>query len=126
MTNDSFPHDNVYIRLGCSAVHGVGVFAIRDIPEDTEIFCGNTSKTVIVDKSVVDRQDDEIKRLYNDFCAVEKDKYYCPDSFNNLDVSYFLNESKTPNVKTDDGHCFFAKRDIKKGEELYVDYAIFR
>lgn len=120
-----FPHDNVYVRLGCSGIHGVGVFAIKDIPENTEIFCGNTSKTVTVEQSVVEALDEPIKQLYADFCALEDDIYYCPDSFNNLDVSYFLNESKEPNVTTPDGHCFYTAQNIKKGQELTVDYSIF-
>jgi SET domain-containing protein len=125
MVKPRFPHDNVYVRLRCSGIHGVGVFAIRDIPQGTEIFCGNTSRTVIVERSVAEAQDKEIRELYEDFCALEGDKYYCPDSFNNLDVSYFLNESKESNVTTPDGHCFFAARHITKEEELTVDYSAF-
>lgn len=121
----AYPHDHVYVRLKSSGIHGVGVFAIREIPEKAEIFRGNASKTVVVDKSVVDGQTDEIRQLYDDFCAVEAGRYYCPDSFNNLDISYFLNESSEPNVGTEDGHCFYALRPIAKGEELTVDYSTF-
>jgi SET domain-containing protein len=125
MSTAPFPHDHVYVRLGCSDIHGVGVFAIRDIPEGTEIFRGNTSKSTIVTKEIVDQQPEELRKLYEDFCAQEGDKYFCPDSFNNLDISYYLNESKDPNVETPDGHDFYAARLIQKGEELTVDYAIF-
>lgn len=125
MENNRFPHSNVFVRLSCSDLHGVGVFAIKNIPANTEIFRGDKSQPVVVEKKIVDAQEEEIKKLYNDFCAIESGKYYCPDSFNNMNVSYFLNESKNPNVRTDDGHCFYTMRIIKKGEELTVDYSTF-
>ena len=57
---------------------------------------------------------------------IEGNKYYCPDNFNNLNVGWYLNESKeNPNVRCDDNYDFYALRDIKKDEELTVDYATF-
>ena len=124
MTN--LPHEGVYTRLKPSDIHGVGVFAILDIPKDTYIFNGDNSKMVWVDKSVIDEQDEEIKKLYDDFCIIKGNKYYCIDSFNNLNVGWYLNESKDdPNVGCDDNYEFYALRDIKKGEELTMDYSSF-
>lgn len=34
----SYIKDNVFVKLGVSRVHGVGVFALRDIEPDTELF----------------------------------------------------------------------------------------
>lgn len=120
------PHSGVYTRLRPSPTHGVGVFAILDIPKDTYIFNGDNSKMVWVDKSVIDEQDEEIKKLYDDFCIIKGNKYYCIDSFNNLNVGWYLNESKDdPNVGCDDNYEFYALRDIKKGEELTMDYSSF-
>jgi len=124
MTN--LPHEGVYTRLKPSDIHGVGVFAILDIPKDTYIFNGDNSKMVWVDKSVIDKQDEEIIKLYDDFCIIKGNKYYCIDSFNNLNVCWYLNESKDdPNVGCDDNYEFYALRDIKKGEELTMDYSSF-
>ena len=124
MTN--LPHEGVYTRLKPSDIHGVGVFAILDIPKDTYIFNGDNSKMVWVDKSVIDKQDEEIIKLYDDFCIIKGNKYYCIDSFNNLNVGWYLNESKDdPNVGCDDNYEFYALRDIKKGEELTMDYSSF-
>ena len=45
---------------------------------------------------------------------------------NGMDISYFLNDSKKPNVKTiDDGENFVTLRKIKKGEELSVAYKTY-
>ena len=45
---------------------------------------------------------------------------------NGMDISYYLNDSKNPNLKTtDDGVNFVTMRKIKKGEELTVAYATY-
>ena len=120
------PHDGVFTRLRPSTIHGIGVFAIRDITKDTYIFTGDNSKMTWVTKSEIENQEPEIKKLYDDFCIIEGNKYYCPDNFNNLKVGWYLNESKeNPNVRCDDNYDFYALRDIKKDEELTVDYATF-
>jgi SET domain-containing protein len=124
MTN--LPHEGVYTRLKPSDIHGVGVFAILAIPKDTYIFNGDNSKMVWVDKSVIDEQDEEIIKLYDDFCIIKGNKYYCIDRFNNLNVGWYLNESKdAPNVGCDVNYEFYALRDIKIGEELTMDYSSF-
>lgn len=124
--NTKLPHDGVFTRLRPSKIHGIGVFAIRDIPKDTYIFTGDNSKIVWVNKIEVDGQEPAIQELYNDFCIIQGSKYYCPDNFNNLNVGWYLNESKeNPNVRCDDNYDFYALRDIEKDEELTVNYSTF-
>ena len=43
------PHENVYVRLGKSEIHGIGVFAIRPIPKGTDIFANDRVDLVWVD-----------------------------------------------------------------------------
>lgn len=119
-----FPHDHVYVRLGCSKIHGVGVFAIKDMPKGTNIFGPDPDEVFFVDKDTVEAQEEEIRKLYYDFCAIEDGRYCCPENFNRMTVFWYFNESKEPNAQTD-GHEFYALRDIKKGEELTVDYSTF-
>jgi hypothetical protein len=124
----SLPHDNVYTRLQCSPIHGVGVFAICDIPKGTKIFHNDDSEIVWVDKAKIvnTKTDLELKRLYNDFCVLKKGKLGCPKNFNMLTVGWYINESKeNPNVRCDDNYDFIAIRDIKKGEELTSDYSTY-
>ena len=40
------PHDDVFVRIQPSPIHGLGVFAIRDIPKDNKIF-GDDDETII-------------------------------------------------------------------------------
>ena len=65
-------------------------------------------------------------KLYDDFCIIKGNKYGCPINFNSLTVGWYLNESKeNPNVRATNDYDFIAIRDIKKGEELTVDYSTF-
>ncbi len=116
------PHTGVYARLKPSPIHGVGVFAIRNIPKGTYIFPDDDEELIWIDKRILGRLSSEQRKLYEDFCIIKGDLYGCPRSFNNMTPAWYLNESATPNIASDNAYRFFAMRDIKKGEELTVDY----
>ncbi len=121
------PHFEVYTRIRPSRFHGVGVFAIRDIKKGTSIFYGDDDEIVWVKKNQLKGLPREIKKLYQDFCIIKNkgQLYGCPKNFSLLTVAWYLNESKKPNVFCDENYRFFALRDIKKGEELTVDYKTY-
>ena len=116
------PHYEVYTRLAPSGIHGVGVFAIRDIKKDTAIFYGDNLHMEWVEMNRLGDLTSEVKKLYEDFAVVKDRTYGCPKNFNLMTVSWYLNESKTPNVRCGENYQFYALRDIRKGEELTVDY----
>lgn len=119
-------HDQVYTRLMPSPIHGVGVFAICDIPKGTNIFSNDEGEMVWIDKSEIDKIEPDFKKLYEDFCVIKNGKYGCPKNFNSLTVAWYLNESKTnPNVLCDKDYNFITTREIKQGEELTVDYSTY-
>lgn len=119
------PHYGVYVRLAPSRIHGVGVVAIRPIPKGTYIFYGDEDKLIWIDKASSRRQSGEIRRLYRDFCVTRGQQYGCPRNFNQLTPAWYLNHSKTPNVGADEAYCFYALRNIRKGEELTADYSTY-
>ena len=116
------PHEGVSTRLGASKLHGVGVFAIRDIPKGAYVFVDDDADIVWVDNNYLEGLPPEIRRFYDDFAIIKGNKYGCPASFDQLTISWFLNDSKEPNVAANKEYRFYALRDIKKGEELTVDY----
>jgi hypothetical protein len=121
-----FPHDGIYTRLQRSPIHGVGVFAIRDIPKGTGIFKNDDNKMIWVNKDDISNIDMELLRLYDDFSVNKNGKLGCPKNFNMLTVGWYINESKdNPNVCCNDNYDFIALRDIKKGEELTVNYSTY-
>jgi uncharacterized protein len=122
------PHDNVYVRLFPSPIHGVGVVAIKDIKKDTLIFQGDDDDLMWIDNRIIEHLGPEIKRLYDDFAVIHENKYGCPDNFNLLTPAWYLNEPKPgeeANVRANADYEFFALRDIKKGEELTVRYRTY-
>ena len=120
------PHSNVYARIGASPTSGVGVFAIRDIPADTNIFDERPSWLVWIDEADIMGLPEEIQKLYVDFGVPIDGKIGCPSSFNEITPSWYVNHSKdNPNLYADEGFVFKALRDIKAGEELLVDYTSY-
>lgn len=72
--------------------------------------------------------DRKILEMVDDFYVVEKDgKVLVPEyGLNGMDISFFLNNSKNPNMETlDGGFTFLTLRKIKKGEELTVSYKTY-
>lgn len=124
---------NTYCRLHASKIEGVGVFAIRDIPKGKNPFYGiKNSKWHKFNIKELKKLDKEILKMIDDFFVIEKDgEVYIPESvFNGMDVSFFINNSKSPNLKVvgggkDEALEFRTSRKIKKGEELTVSYATY-
>jgi SET domain-containing protein len=124
------PHESVYVRLGVSKVHGIGVFAIRPIPEGTDIFANDRAGLVWVDTAELEaaRPSPAQRQLYEDFGINRGDRIGCPVNFNNLTPGWYLNEpvdGEEANVRVDGELSFFAARDIEEGEELSVRYTDF-
>lgn len=118
---------SVYVRLMPSAIGGVGVFAIRDVPAGIDPF---GEDNIVFEKIRISeiRNDSEIpdtvKKYAEDMCMTKGGYFYIPKcGLNNINPSFFVNHSVTPNLKTDDaGEHFITLREIKAGEELTIDY----
>ncbi len=117
-----------YCRLSPSKISGVGVVAIRDIPKDINPFKGiHEQRWQRFDIKELRKLEKNILKMIDDFFIVEKDNSITIPEFglNGMDISFFLNHSKKPNIKTKDGYRFITLRKIKKGEELLVAYETF-
>jgi hypothetical protein len=126
-TSDSerLPHRNLYTRIMATST-GVGVFAIRDIPEGTRLFVGDVGETVALPISDVEEiADDEIRRMYIDFCPVVDGCYIAPVDFNQITMAWYLNHSDKPNVTVLEDLQFVASRFIPGGVELISDYRTY-
>lgn len=125
--------EKTYCRLKKSKLSGVGVFAVRDIPYGVNPFREKRKQSWIkFNMFELEGLDNEVLKMIGDFFVIEKDMtVYIPKSgLNGIDISFFVNNSKKPNLKViGDGVLeeisFITKRKIKKGEELTVSYATY-
>ena len=125
MSRKQMPHNEVYVRLAPSTVHGIGVFAIRDIPKGTLVCKSHEGALRWIQEKEVEELPPEMQKLYEDFCIYKDGQYGCPRSFNDLTPSWYINHSETPNVDIDEDAEFFALKLIKAGEELLADYSSY-
>lgn len=120
---------NTYCQIQPSSIHGVGVFAIRDIATGTSVFDGaSASNGELLTRDEIKTLPHEVQQLLYDFLVSDKHGAVevPPNGIVGLDMSFYLNHSDTPNLEThDQGETFITKRDIKNGEELTVDYRTF-
>ena len=128
--------NDVYCRIKVSKKHGVGVFAIKDIPKDTEPFKPTNSnyyngRVLNIKSSEIEKLDPEVKKIIKDFYHEENGIFGIPyKGPNSNDISYYMNSSKNPNVgyklsNKSSMIIFITLRKIKKGEELLINYDDF-
>lgn len=113
-------------KLGISNIQGIGLFADQDIKKGTIVQDDKDTWATIrypqdqwreLEKNLGKESFHQIKRY------AFKNK---PDGLYwlNLDDIRFTNHSKTPNIATV-GESDVALRDIKRGEEITIDYNTF-
>jgi hypothetical protein len=127
---EKLPHEGVWVRLGVSAIEGIGVFAIRPIPKGTDMFANDRVPLTWVSRSDLEAAapSEAERALYDDFGIRRGDTIGCPANFNNLTPGWYLNEPRAgeaPNVAAGPDFAFAALRDIAEGEELTIDYSGF-
>jgi hypothetical protein len=116
-----------YCRLQPSAIHGIGVFAIRNIPRGTNPF-GLLARYarpgyVRITQDELDALPSGLARIIRTLFVPTDGTMYLPTSGTNLvHLLAYLNHSDEPNLRTRDGWNFFTCRRIREGEELTVDY----
>jgi SET domain-containing protein len=116
---------STYVMIQPSPLHGIGVFAIRDIPKGTrDMFSQGVGEWIKLTIAEVEALPKHSRDLVENHCLFDEDFYYVPDyGFKLVDLVIYLNHSDTPNViSVNDGEYFEVIRDIAAGEELLVDY----
>jgi len=118
-------HQDTYVMIKPSPLHGIGVFAIRDIPKGTrDLFSQGVGEWIKLTIAEVEALPKHSRDLVENHCLFDEDHYYVPDyGFKLVDLVVYLNHSDTPNViSINEGEYFEAIKDIAAGEELLLDY----
>ncbi len=118
---------NTWVMIRPSPIEGIGVFALHDIPKGCREMFSKTNKHeqwIAVSKIEVTALPEHSRALIENYCLYDEAHYFVPDyGFKKLDLVNFLNHADEPNlISINDGEFFEAIRDIKKGEELFIDY----
>ncbi|MBL7740475.1 MAG: SET domain-containing protein [Chitinophagaceae bacterium] len=128
MTKDQLLEEltgQTYAILKPSLVHGIGVFAIRDIPKGCRnIFSKGHGQWIKVPIAEVERLPLHSKNLVETYCVFDEENYFVPDyGFKVMDMVNYLNHSSSPNITSiNDGEDFEALTDIPAGSELLINY----
>lgn len=107
----------VKMRIAPSKVHGVGVFATRDIKKGEVLYSTMFPKAFKIPFGSFGKLFPEVKQLIleRNPLVVGGGAFMWPD----VHTQAYMNHSDTPNV---DAVMDFALEDIKAGEELFEDY----
>jgi SET domain-containing protein len=117
--------DETYVALQPSGIHGIGVFATRDIPKGCrDIFSKETGEWIRLGFEEVEQLPEHSRRFIETYYLYDDTHYFIPaHGCKVMDMASYLNHSNTPNIASvEEGAFFEALRDIKPGEELLVDY----
>jgi len=108
-----------------SDIHGIGVFAVRDISEGTNLFPECTSPAYYkINLSRLTKLNKNVIKMMEDFFVFEKGYFFVPKSLNSIDISFYLNHSITPNCHfKPDEDIFITLEPILEGDEITIDYA---
>ena len=111
-------NNTVWATIKPSSLHGVGVFAIRDIKQGQRIHCdGGTGEWIRTD---MDKLVPEVRKLIEQRWPIERDgePFLCPND-DALLISFMNHSKKGANYNkfTDTAIC-----DIPKDSEILEDY----
>jgi SET domain-containing protein len=117
--------DDIYVMLKPSAVHGIGVFAIRNIPKGCRtIFSSHKNDWIKLPIKDVEQLPEHSRNLVETYCLFDEEDYFVPAyGFKIMDMVNYINHSSTPNIQSvNDGEFFEALVDIPADTELVVNY----
>ena len=129
--------NDIYCRIKPSKKHGVGVFAIKDIPKNTNPFkttYGNcsTNRYINIKSDELKNIPDNVIKILDDFIGIDDNKTYSIPigGMNTLDISFYMNHAKNNNIDIiNNKKCTFTifktNKVIKKGSELFINYNKF-
>jgi SET domain-containing protein len=119
-----------YCRLRPSKIHGIGVFAVRDIPRGKNPFKTlpkyDSIGYVRVTEEELAALPLKLSELIRALFVPTDGKTHVPNhGMNVVRLNCYLNHSTRPNMRTRDGYNFITVRKIMTGEELTVDYSTY-
>ena len=117
-----YAQHHTWCRIQRSPIHGVGVFAIKDIPEHTNLFPDCIDNFNPHPVSSLRILPDPIQKMCMDYFYHDERNIFLPQkTLNQINVSFLLNFSENPNCIHNEG-VILSARNITSGEELTHSY----
>lgn len=115
-------NDTVWCTLAPSKVHGIGVFAIRDIPKGQNIYCKAFYGGLIDELEVAafSGLHPAVKELVDQRWPLALKAGYFISPNHDAHLLSFMNHSSVPNYNK---YTDCVLRDVKAGEEIFEDYS---
>ena len=116
---------HTFVMLKPSPVQGIGVFAVTEIKKgQRQIFSNDKSEWISISKNEVHALPAHSRAIIENYCLYDEENYFVPEyGFKMADLVIFLNHDDHPNIASiNEGEDFIALRDIREGEELFIDY----
>lgn len=112
-------NDIVKIKLAPSSIHGIGVFAMRDLDKGEKLYTDSIPHAFDVPYSDFDKIDPEIRELIlGHWPQIVNGSFFL---YPVTKFSAFINHSDDPNF---DAQKDVTLREIKKGEEITENYKV--
>ena len=102
----------------------IGLFAVRSLKKKTIIAEARKMGENFVPWKDYIKSDKITQRKIQEFCLQTAAGFYAPDDLNFLSVPWYMNHSCTYNIGFDKKGNFVTARNIKKDEELCIDYGL--
>jgi SET domain-containing protein len=114
-----FLNSIVKTRIAPSPIHGVGLFAIRDIPKGMKFFADHMPRPYRLSAANQSKLFPEVRALLMERWPrmVDGEAFGYPDTY----IQGYMNHADDPNY---DLTLDVALRDIKAGEEITEDYRL--
>ena len=98
-----------------SPIGGIGVFATHAIPAGSQVLSGKFLPRKM--------KTQDIPEEFLKYCVhLNDEECLCPRQFDRMEIGWYLNHSDNPNIMRKSEYTVFAIRDIKAGEEIFMDY----
>jgi SET domain-containing protein len=111
--------DRVVLILQPSPIHGVGVFCRANIKKGSVLPMFAKNDLAIRQRASAIERHYAVHYTTKNRIASKPLGWHCPKDFHRMSIGWYTNHSKQPNVET---RTWKALRDIKKGEEITIDY----
>ncbi len=110
-------NSRVKVKIAPSKIHGVGVFAMRDIAKDETLYADATPKIYTLTYSELNKLRPEIREMIIEHWApIINGSYF---AFPTTRIQAYINHADRPNYDAQRDMMF---KDVKSGEEITENY----